>query len=104
MFMPKISNQMVFVNGYPLRGEGGGGEISYETAGDARRHAQGCKFWILVSFRVSRAKRQYFMPPRSRLARVPRRNTKLREQKLKSNFLLNFLFRLKHSMIMSLYH
>ena len=27
----------------------------------------GCKFWILVSLRVFRAKRQYFKPPRSRL-------------------------------------
>ena len=38
-----------------------------ETDGDARRLAQGCKFWILVSLRVFRAKRQYFKPPRSRL-------------------------------------
>ena len=35
--------------------------------GDARRLAYGCKFWILVSLRVFRAKRQYFKPPRSRL-------------------------------------
>ena len=28
---------------------------------------RGCEFWILVSLRVFRAKRQYFMPPRSRL-------------------------------------
>ena len=32
---------------YTLRGGGGGG--SYETGGDARRLAQGCKFRILVS-------------------------------------------------------
>ena len=31
--------------------------------------------------------------------RVPRRNTELREEKQKSNFLLNFLFRLQHAMI-----
>ena len=45
----------------------GGGELLYETDGDARRLAKGCKFWILVSLRVFRAKRQYFKPPRSRL-------------------------------------
>ena len=28
---------------------------------------RGGKFWILVSLRVFRAKRQYFKPPRSRL-------------------------------------
>ena len=39
----------------------------YETDGDARRRALGCKFWILVSLRVFLTKRQYFKPPRSRL-------------------------------------
>ena len=34
---------------------------------------------------------QYFMPPRSRLGF--REETQLREEKQKSNFLLNFLFR-----------
>ena len=29
-----------------------GGGLIYETDGDAPRHAQGCKFWILVSVRV----------------------------------------------------
>ena len=46
---------------------GGGGGLPYETDGDARRLAYGCKFWILVSLRVFRAKPQYFKPPRSRL-------------------------------------
>ena len=47
----------------------GGGRLVllYETDGDARRLAQGCKFWILVSLRVFRAKRQYFKPLKSRL-------------------------------------
>ena len=45
----------------------GGVGVPYETDGDARRLAQGCKFWILVSLRVFRAKRQYYKPPRSRL-------------------------------------
>ena len=40
---------------------------TYETDGDARRVALGCKFWISVSRRVFRVKRQYFKPPRSRL-------------------------------------
>ena len=35
---------------------------------------------------------------------VPRINTELREEKQKSKFLLNFLLRQRHSMIMSLYH
>ena len=34
-----------------------GGALPYETDGDARRLAYGCKFWILVSLRVFRAKR-----------------------------------------------
>ena len=46
---------------------GGGGGLPYETYGDARRLALGCKLWILVSLRVFWAKRQYFKPPRSRL-------------------------------------
>ena len=41
--------------------------LPYETYGDACRLAWGCKFWILVSLRVFRGKRQYFKPPRSRL-------------------------------------
>ena len=41
--------------------------IPYETDGDARCLAQGSEFWIFVSLRVFRAKRQYFKPPRSRL-------------------------------------
>ena len=44
-----------------------GGRLPCETDGDARRLAWGCKFWILVSLRVFRTKRQYFKPPRSRL-------------------------------------
>ena len=34
------------------------GGLPYETDGDACRLAWGCKFWILVSVRVFRAKRQ----------------------------------------------
>ena len=34
----------------------GKGRLPYETDGDARRLAKGCKFWILVSLRVFRAK------------------------------------------------
>ena len=45
----------------------GGGGLPYETDGDARRLAQGYKFWILVSLRVFRAKHQYFKLPKSRL-------------------------------------
>ena len=44
-----------------------GGRLPCETDGDARRLAWGCKFWILVSLRVFRAKGQYFKPPWSRL-------------------------------------
>ena len=55
---------------------------------------RGCKFWILVSLRVFRAKRQYFMPPRSPLG-FREKNTELCEEKQKSNFLFN-LFCLPH--------
>ena len=64
------------------------GGIPYETDGDARRLALGCKFWIVVSlsYRVFRAQHQYIKPPR---------NTELREEKQKSNFLFNlFCFRI----------
>ena len=37
---------------------GKGGELIYETDGDAGRLVEGCKFWILVSLRVFRLKRQ----------------------------------------------
>ena len=45
----------------PETGGTGEGGLSYETDGDARRLAWGCKFWILVSLKVFWAKRQYFM-------------------------------------------
>ena len=38
---------------------GGGGNSAYERDGDARRLAKGCKFRILVSFRVFWAKRHH---------------------------------------------
>ena len=62
------------------------GGIPYETDGDARRFALGCKFWILVSLRVFQAQHQYIKRPR---------NTELREEKQKSNLLFNlFCFRI----------
>ena len=48
-------------------GGGGVGVLPHETDGDACRLAKGFKIWIVVSIRVFRAKRQYVMPPRSRL-------------------------------------
>ena len=39
------------------------GELIYETDQDARRLAQGCNIWILVSLRVFQAKRQYLKMP-----------------------------------------
>ena len=64
----------------------GGGRLPYEIDGDARRLALGCKFWILVSLRVFQAQHQYMKPPR---------NTELREQEQKLNFLFNsFCFRI----------
>ena len=67
----------------------GGGGLIYETDGDARRLADGCKFWILVLLRVFRAKRQYFKPLRSRLG-FHEETQNLREEKQKSNFLFSF--------------
>ena len=37
------------------------GGLPYETDWDVHRLAKWCKFWIFVSLRVLRAKRQYFM-------------------------------------------
>ena len=52
--------------GYTWEGGGGAGERgavrSDERGGDARRLAQACKFRILVSLRVSWAKRYYIQP------------------------------------------
>ena len=45
----------------------GGGRVPYESDGDARRLAQGCKLQILVSLRVFRKGSQYFYPFRYRL-------------------------------------
>ena len=82
---------------------------TYETDGHARRLALGCKFWISVSRRVFRVKRQYFMPPRSRLGF--REETQNYAKRNRSQIFLKFMtillktpFRQKHSMIMSLYH
>ena len=50
------------------------GGLPYETDGDARRLTKGYKFWILVS------------------RRVLRRNTELREENEKSNFLFSSFF------------
>ena len=47
-----------FRNGICLRG---GGDSPYEIGGDARRLAWGCKFPILVSFRVFWAKRHHHL-------------------------------------------
>ena len=49
-----------------LRGGGGGGCHMKQT-GMLVVSLRGVNFWILVSLRVFRAKRQYFMPARSRL-------------------------------------
>ena len=46
---------------------GGGGNSPYERGGDARRLAQGYTFQILVSLRVSWAKRRHIQPRRSPL-------------------------------------
>ena len=82
-----------YYTGLHTRGVGGGRGLQYEIDGDACHLAQGSKFWILISHRVFWAKRQYFMPPRSCLGF--REETVLREEKQRSNFLLNFPFRLK---------
>ena len=60
----------------------------YETDGNARCLAEGCKFWILVSLWVFQAKRQYFKPPRSRLG-FHEETQNLREEKQKSNVLFS---------------
>ena len=68
-----------------------GGRLIYETDGDARPLAQGCKFWSLVSLRVFRAKCSHFKPPRSPLGF--RKGTQLREEKqVKFSFFFFFSF------------
>ena len=92
--VPRRHTNTTFSSG---RGGGGGG-LPYETDGDAS-----------VSRRVFRVKRQYFMPPRSRLDF--REETHNYAKRNRSQFFLRFMtvvlktiFRLKHWMIMSLYH
>ena len=46
---------------------GGGGDSHMKQTGKLVVSLKGVKFWILVSLRVFRTKRQYFKPPRSRL-------------------------------------
>ena len=75
------------VESNPVMAWSRGGGLPYETDGDASHVAQGCKFWILVSLRVFRAKCQYFTPPRKHRRNETRRNTELHEEKQKSNFL-----------------
>ena len=67
----------------------GGGDSHMKQTGLLVVSLRGVNFWILVSLRVFRAKRQYFMPPRSRLG--------FREET--QNY-AGLVF----SMIMSLYH
>ena len=50
----KFNSKKPALSGAVKNPEGG---LPYETDGDARRLALGCKFWILVSLRVFRAKR-----------------------------------------------
>ena len=66
-----------------------GGNSHMKQTGMLVVSLRGVNFWILVSLRVFRAKRQYFMPPRSRLG--------FREET--QNY-AGLVF----SMIMSLYH
>ena len=66
------------------------GGLPYETDGDARRLAKGCKFWILVSLRVFQVKRQYFMPPRSRLGFHEERHEHDEELEIYDNAFKNY--------------
>ena len=62
-----LSHSLQFVRheGRLAPGGGGGGrggeKSAYESGGDARRLAWGCKFWILVSLRVFWAKRHHIL-------------------------------------------
>ena len=72
-----------------------GGVLPYETDGDACRLAYGYKFWILVSLRVFRAKRQYFKLPKSRLGFCEETRNYAKRKRKRSQiffFLLFFLF------------
>ena len=81
--------------GIQLESGSPGGGLICETDGDARRLAQACKFWNLVSLRVFWAKRQYFKPPRSRLGfREETKNYAKRNRSQILFFLLFFFFKL----------
>ena len=85
----------------PLRHKGceaWGEGLRYETDGDAGRLAQGCKFWILVSLRVFRAKRRYFKPPRSRLGFREETQNYAKRNRSQIFFFLFFFF-LKRSLL-----
>ena len=60
-----------------------------------------CKFWVLVSLRVFRAKRQYFMPPRSRLGFREETQNYAKRNRSQIFFLTCFVYRIA-SVIISL--
>ena len=85
--MKKLDNERC------LTGLGSGqarGGLLYEINGDTRRLAYGGTFWILVSRRVFRAKRQYFKPPRSRLGFREKHRITRRETEVKFSFFFFF--------------
>ena len=61
----------------------------------------GCKFWILVSLRVFRAKGQYFMPLRSRLGFCEETQNYAKRNRSQIFFLTCFFYRIA-SVIISL--
>ena len=80
--------------------ESPGGGLIYETDGDARRLAWGGgKFWILVSLRVFRAKRQYFKPPRSCLGFREETQNYAKRNRSQIFFFLLFFFFFKRSLL-----
>ena len=93
----KWSSLSFFVDWLSTNPRGG---LLYETDGDARRLTSGCKFWILVSLRVFRPKRQYFKLPRPPLGFCKEAQNYAMRNRSQIFFLcLFFVFFLKRSLL-----
>ena len=85
---------------FPPSGGGGNSHMKRGKRGCSSSRL-GCRFWSLVSLRVFRAKRQYFMPPRSRLEFREETQNYAKRNRSQIFFLTCFVYRIA-SVIISL--
>ena len=80
---------------------GGGGLVYYcmKQTGMLVVSLRGCKFWILISLRVFRAKLQYFKPPKSRLGFRDETQNYAKRNRIQIFFFLLFFFIFKRSLL-----